>query len=609
MSQSFSARLYQFLESYAHPQRTELTRALSAKTSVSTSGFPYISQSSFALFLNEVPHLFTQGNELLVWLHKVEEGLQHEHPFQRAEVSSLKNAIFVLRNIVFSAAICSPSDHWILKHVLSVHATVGLVQAFQDGGFLDREELANTFGLDRRHLAWDLSLLHSRGYLRCRGSKYALEQNFQAADIFHNAEILTEEYLADLVEPIIRFCSGTASTDEKRLLQNFYNYPESQHTPKSWQADLFQLNLGYRLVPTLLAMHVMKTTANAKPDDRLDARVGAVPELVRLLTDAGVLNADQTITVLGARLLTRAAGPFGIIHAYVPYMRELENKLRGRPVRTHVQRAKNIVASQAANRKTFAMGNDSLDRFCAEQNYSYQVFIEHALGQGEATSQRMERAGEKSIQYFGADLEDAAIDAAIAQKGAGKLPSNMIFIRQADIANPDVVISAVKTNGFSTDGAVMFVGNGFHEIRGQTNAKIIDVFKQYCEAGLLLIFTEESALGDHDLLSTGWNTYHAGFRYVHELSGQGLRPAAGVDREGKYSWKICASLGGYSVLSKYSAHTRTIYPFPRKGGYNPPISMTYFCIPERLARKLGFYPVSWTQTEPKKGSAPILHEE
>ncbi len=155
----------------------------------------------------------------------------------------------------------------------------------------------------------------------------------------------------------------------------------------------------------------------------------------------------------------------------------------------------------------------------------------------------------------------------------------------------------------------MFVGNGFHEIRGQTNERIIDVFRQYCEAGFLLIFTEESALGDHDLLSTGWNTYHAGFRYVHELSGQGLRPAAGVDREGRYSWKICAALGGYAVLSKYSAHTRTIYPFPRKGGYNPPISMTYFCVPEKLSKKLGFYPVSWTQTDTRTSSAPVLHED
>ncbi len=270
--------------------------------------------------------------------------------------------------------------------------------------------------------------------------------------------------------------------------------------------------------------------------------------------------------------------------------------MRGKTASTHVQRSKNIAASQTANRKTFAIGNESLDRFCREQNFEYRVFIEHALGQGEATRQRLQSNGEDNIQFFGADLEDAAIDAAVELQKQKILPTNMIFIRRADIANPEVVITAVKDNGFSTVDAVMFVGNGFHEIRGQTNEKIIDVFRKYREAGLLLIFTEESALSDHDLLTTGWNTYHAGFRYVHELSGQGLRPAGGIDRDGRLSWKTCASLAGYAVLPKYSAHTRTIYPFPRKGGYNPPISMTYFCVPEGLARKLGFYPVSWTHS-------------
>ena len=606
--QSFSARLYQFLEAFPHRNRTELTRALSAKTSLSTSGFPYISQSAFSLFLKEVPHLFSDGKELLEWLAKVEDGLKQEHPFQRMELASLKRAIHVLRNVVFSAAICAPSDHWILKHILSTHVKAGLVQAFQDGGFLDREELASSFGLERRHLAWDLSFLHCRGYLRCRGSKYALAQSFQAADIYHNAEALPGEFLTDLVEPLVRWFQGSATEVEQQLLKRFYSYPESTQASKSWEANHFQVNVGYRLVPTVLAMHLLKGTANAQPGAPLSSQFAQIPEVLRLLSDAGIV-VSENITLLGARIFTRAIGPFGIIHAYVPYMRELENKLRGKASATHVQRAKNIAASQAANRKTFAMGNDSLDRFSAEQNFEYKVFIEHALGQGEATRQRMERARDQELQYFGADLEDAAIDAAMALKQAGKLPANMVFIRKADIANPEAVTSAVRSHHSATEDGVMFVGNGFHEIRGQTNEKIIDVFRQYCEAGLILIFTEESALGDHDLLSTGWNTYHAGFRYVHELSGQGLRPAAGVDREGRYSWKICASLGGYAVLSKYSAHTRTIYPFPRKGGYNPPISMTYFCVPERLARQLGFYPVNWTQTDPGKTSSIPLSEE
>ncbi|MCI0603883.1 hypothetical protein L0156_12830 [bacterium] len=592
MPDSFSKRVYQFLEAYPHAHRTELTRVLASKTSLSTSGFPYISQSSFQLFLQEVPHLFAYGKDLLDWLANLEEGLKHSHPFQKSENISLQKAIFVLRNVVQSAGICAPPDHWILKHILSVHSKLGMVQLFLDGGFIDRDELADKLGVDRKHLSWDLSFLHSRGYLRCRGSRYSLAQCFQAVDIFQKAESLQEKFLTDMVDPIVKVIQGNSSSTEENLVREFYNYPETEHIHKSWQADHFQVGIGYRLVPTVLSLRVLNIASTAEPGVKLS---GFFPEMTRLLEDAGVLQ-DDSVTAFGARILNRGPGPFGIIHAYVPYMRELENKLRGKATSTHVQRTKNIAASQAANRKTFEMGNDSLDRFCNEQSFDYRVFIEHALGQGEATRQRLERTGEENMQYFGADLEDAAIDAALELQKQKVLPANMIFVRRADIANPDAVITAVRDKGFSTVDAVMFVGNGFHEIRGQTNAKIIDVFRKYCEAGFLLIFTEESALGDHDLLSTGWNTYHAGFRYVHELSGQGLRPAAGADREGRYSWKICASLGGYAVLPKYSAHTRTIYPFPRKGGYNPPISMTYFCVPESLARKLGFYPLSWTRS-------------
>src|SRR5687768_15854559 len=105
MAESFSNRLYHFLSNYPHPHNTELTRALSAKTSVSSSGFPYISQGSFALFLKEVPHLFLHGSKLLEWLNLVEEGLDRAQSFHKNELASIRRAIFVLRNIVFSGAI------------------------------------------------------------------------------------------------------------------------------------------------------------------------------------------------------------------------------------------------------------------------------------------------------------------------------------------------------------------------------------------------------------------------------------------------------------------------------------------------------------------------
>ncbi len=311
MRDSFSNRVYQYLEAYPHPHKTELTRVLTSKTSLSTSGFPYISQSSFELFLQEIPHLFVYGRDLLNWLAHLEEGLQHSNPFQKSEVTSLQKAIFVLRNVVYSASICAPSDHWILKHILSVHAKIGLVHIFQDGGYLDREELADKLGLARRHLGWDLSFLHSRGYLRSRGSRYALAQCFQASDIFLQAKPLQEKFLTDMVDPIVKVLSGNASGTERDLVREFYDYPETQHIPKSWQADHFQIGIGYRLVPSVLALHVLKITSTIKAGAKLP---DLFPEMERLFTDAGILQGDS-VTSLGARVLSRGPGPFGIIHA------------------------------------------------------------------------------------------------------------------------------------------------------------------------------------------------------------------------------------------------------------------------------------------------------
>ncbi|MBT5092692.1 MAG: hypothetical protein HOM21_00520, partial [Halobacteriovoraceae bacterium] len=227
------------------------------------------------------------------------------------------------------------------------------------------------------------------------------------------------------------------------------------------------------------------------------------------------------------------------------------------------------------------------DDFSKKYQFDFDVYIEHAVGQGEATRQRYQRDPEKECRYFGADLEDSAIDKAMEEQKKGNLPVEMKFIRQADIGAPDILIDGVKKNQANPFGAVMVVGNGFHEVRNQTNEKMIEVFKGYCEAGILIIFTEESGLSDEDLLFTGWNTYHAGFRYCHEISGQGLRPAYDSEESSgaRFSWRKCAELGGYRVLKEFTSRTRTIYPHPRKDGYNPAISVNYFCLPQKLAEK------------------------
>ena len=273
-------------------------------------------------------------------------------------------------------------------------------------------------------------------------------------------------------------------------------------------------------------------------------------------------------------------------------MTQLEEIWREGRQAIHVQRGANIAASQDANRKTFLAANDALDRFCAETGFQPSVFIEHALGKGEATRQRYERSAD-ALRYVGADLEWAAIEAARAERDAGRLPADMVLVGGMDIGAPERLFEAIREAGCTVHGSVMVVGNGFHEVREQTDAKLEAVFSAYEQAGVILLFTEESALLTADLLETAWNTYHAGFRYVHERSGQGLRPARpeppsifGEPR--RASWTECAERAGYVRADRYCSKGRTIYPFTPIHGHNPAISVNHFFVPGGIAEGLKF---------------------
>ena len=109
---------------------------------------------------------------------------------------------------------------------------------------------------------------------------------------------------------------------------------------------------------------------------------------------------------------------------------------------------------------------------------------------------------------------------------------------------------------------------------------------------MVLLFTEETGLSVEDLLAAAWNTYHAGFKYVHERSGQGLRPAeqrpaSPFEIMLPLSWAECAERAGYVRLDAYCARGRTVYPYTPASGHNPSISVTHFCVPRALVEKLG----------------------
>jgi hypothetical protein len=567
-----------------HPQGSDLVQIVTGPTSTTSAGFPYLCQSSFVTLVEEVPHLFRDGVRLLEWLSELGQVVERMHDLSNEERGSLARASKVLHNVVFTAAITAPPDLWLLRQVLQAHHQLGLLERWRAGEALSPELLEGEDALRERQLRIDAHLLLSRGYLVEDESGFRASQRWQTEEILAPWPDLPPVYSKGFVERLSAYLRGEGGENEGALA-DFLRPVGVTSSRGGWVATRQHVGLGFRLLPLVLALRVTGGSRVLLQGGTLADVAPCAGAALGLLEEAGLLAAGR-LTRLGERVLAKGPGPFGIIQAYEPYMLQLEGLLRGTVTTAHVNRAGNVAASQDANRQTFELANDALDAFARDTGFRFDVFVEHAVGQGEAIRQRFTRDGER-LRYFGADLEDAAIEAAMAQQRAGKLPAAVQWIRRADIGDAGAVIAALQAAGAATDGAVMMVGNGFHEVRAQTNEKMIEVFRRYEEAGLLLVFTEESALSDTDLLATAWNTYHAGFRYVHDMSGQGLRPATQDPYDPtRLSWRACAERGGYVRLEKYSSRTRTIFPFPREDGHNPSISVSHFCVPRRIAERL-----------------------
>ncbi len=568
-----------------HPQWSDLVQIVTGPTSSTSAGFPYLCQSSFVTFIEEVPHLFGDGVRLIAWLSELSLLVERMDDLSSEEVDSLARASKVLHNVVFTAAITAPPDLWLLRQVIHAHGKLGLRERWRLGETLSPERLGREEALRERQLRIDAHLLLCRGYLVEDEAGFRASPRPQTQELLAPWPDLPKVYTAGFVERLAAHLRGDAREDPAAFAE-FLRPVGLAPSSNGWVATRGQIELGFRLVPLVLALRAVGGAAVLLQGGALaDAAPGAGGGASGLLEEAGLLTQGR-LSRLGERVLAKGPGPFGIIQAYEPYLLQLEGLLRGTATAAHVNRAGNVAASQDANRQTFELANDALDAFRHDTGFRFDAFVEHAVGQGEAIRQRFARDGDR-LRYFGADLEDAAIEAAMAQQRAGTLPASVEWIRRADIGDTAALIGALRSAGAATEGAVMMVGNGFHEVRGQTNEKMIEVFRRYEEAGLLLVFTEESALSDADLLATAWNTYHAGFRYVHEMSGQGLRPATQDPYDPtRLSWRACAERGGYLRLERYSSRTRTVFPFPREDGHNPAISVSHFCVPRRIAERL-----------------------
>lgn len=601
--------LTQEVDSSEHQLEQLLIPVVASCTGVSQRGYPYFQQETYRLLRDTVPHILGMGHQTiesvdyLVTLVDSKSGA-----FSEDTLGNFRRATEVVRAVVRTAAITAPSDLWLLHHVLSAMKRHELLDGFLAGEELDFSHLASK-GFLPSEIQLDLRFLVSRGILYEDNGAFGLTSSQEVSRLLSGISDsvpgggvrLSALWASALREP--------SKFKQWEVLQRAVcpKPRRKEVTQDSWVPTLEEVQLGFQLVPLVLALHVSGIKRRLLTEGgEILARIDGLPNdiaigAVEVLQAAGILATSKTsegteVTWVGRRVLERGVGPFGIIEAYHSYMTHLSEIWSGGKKRAAVSRGTNIAASQLANARSFEKANDAIDEFCRKTGHEVNVFIEHALGRGEASRQRFERLKQQKradqCAFIGADLEDPAIDAAMEEQRLGKLPSWMKFVRNADIGQPRYILDSLAKWKIKPQGAFMVVGNGFHEVRNQTDESITAVFNEYCEAGIIIVFTEESALMTQDLIETAWNTYHAGFKYVHERSGQVLRPAESnpeaLESDSlRSSWAECAKQAGYLRIPEYCSRTRTIFPYRPRNGRNPAISVNHFLVPEKLAQELG----------------------
>lgn len=532
---------------------TALISCVSNGSAEGPDGFPRIPESSFQTFRDEVPHLFTKGRAVLDWIDAFGDTLARSNEMVSEGRLALQGAAQALGTMVQTAAVTAPPDLWLQRQILAAHARSGLLGRLEAG-----EVIAST----EDRLSYDLQFLWTRGLLEYSGPGYVKSPSCPYP--LDSSLTLPPEFRTDMTGLLCAGFNDSLSAAEESLIARWLALPAHPNSPDGWMAGRQDLEVGYRLLPVVLGLHAsgaLKGLRKGTPFPEIPWR-GLIGDI---LSEAGLLEAGL-VTALGARVFERGPGIFGIIGAYHTYMNSED---------PWVERGKNIAASRDANRRSFETAAEIIE--AAGLNPS--VVIEHALGLGVGIQTFQKRLGGKAVQFIGADYEQTALDGARREQKEGRLPTDMKFVR-ADIGRPDTLLDFLRLEGIDSRGAVMIVGNGFHEARGLSDEEMAAMLRGYREAGVHIVFTEESGLTDDQIRTAAWNTYHAGFRYTHQISGQVPRAPWPMDPPSpRLSWTEVFERAGYRVPREFRRGTRPVFPCDLPEEKNPPISVTFLCIP------------------------------
>ena len=469
--------------------RRALREALHLPTGLSSAGYPYLSKEAWDKVRDHVPHLFAHGGRVLDW---VEEEVAVVTGDDGESAESVRRAARAMRQVVMTAAVTAPPDLWLLRHVLGAFGRLGLLGRLLEGDAIYPASCEVTVGGSLRRLVpaeleKDLHFLLARGLVEQYEDSFRLAGHPRVAELLRAVSTLPPTASRSRYRLWARALAG--ETIDPRDAEALAAVPRPPSRPAGapsnhWIPSVREVEVGYLLVPLVLGLRAVDRTSTltrGEPIDRALESAGAA--LARaaseILGAAGWLEVSarrRVVSALGERGFARGPGPFGIVEAYHAYMVHAVDILLGADPFAWVRRSDNVAASQDANQSAFRRANDALDRFCADTGFTLpRVHRARPRPRRSESRQRWERSGRRRAgpATSAPTSRMPAIEGGPgrATRAAAYRPatwSSCSQRRHRPAGGARCVDAARSPGRRQTEGAVMVVGNGFHEVRGQT---------------------------------------------------------------------------------------------------------------------------------------------
>ncbi|MEE2779126.1 MAG: hypothetical protein VYE15_01280, partial [Myxococcota bacterium] len=173
-----------------------LVPVLLSRAELSSGGFPFLPEAAYAQFRDTVPHILGMAPRVLAALEALEALLDGFASPDQREMAG--RAAKVIRTMLNTAAITSPPDLWVIRHLLGALKTLGLTDRLLAGEILRPETCTaglageTPFQVESGELAADLRFLQTRGYVQRIEGGYVAATGSRPRDVLRDIKPISD---------------------------------------------------------------------------------------------------------------------------------------------------------------------------------------------------------------------------------------------------------------------------------------------------------------------------------------------------------------------------------------------------------------------------------